>query len=119
MVAPSLPLFPRLIHVLSRLVRLIAWILLCMGLVLGMGWATLHFWIVPRIGEHRPALERLAQQTLGVPVRIGQISAESTGWVPSFQLRDIALLDAEGRTALHLPKVWVAISLRSVMCLKL
>lgn len=119
MVAPSLPLFPRLIHVLSRLVRLIAWILLCMGLVLGMGWATLHFWIVPRIGEHRPALERLAQQTLGVPVRIGQISAESTGWVPSFQLRDIALLDAEGRTALHLPKVWVAISLRSVMGLKL
>ncbi len=119
MVAPSLPLFPRLIHVLSRLVRLIAWILLCVGLVLGMGWATLHFWIVPRIGEHRPALERLAQQTLGVPVRIGQISAESTGWAPSFELRDIALLDPEGRTALSLPKVWIAISVRSVMGLKL
>ena len=119
MVAPSLPLFPRLIHVLSRLARLFAWILLCVGLVLGMGWATLHFWIVPRIGEHRPALERLAQQTLGVPVRIGQISAESTGWAPSFELRDIALLDPEGRTALSLPKVWIAISVRSVMGLKL
>jgi uncharacterized protein (TIGR02099 family) len=119
MVEPSLSLFSRLIHVLSRLVRLAAWVLLCVGLVLGMGWATLHFWIVPRIGEHRPALERLAQQTLGVPVRIGQISAESTGWAPSFELRDIALLDPQGRTALSLPKVWIAISVRSVLGLKL
>jgi uncharacterized protein (TIGR02099 family) len=119
MFATTLPLLPRLIPVLSRLVRLIAWAVLCVGLVLGMGWAGLHFWIVPRIGEHRPALERLAQQTLGVPVRIGDISAESTGWAPSFVLRDIALLDAEGRTALHLPKVLIAISVRSVLSLKL
>ena len=119
MVAPSLSLFSRLIHVLSRLARFAAWVLLCVGLVLGMGWATLHFWIVPRIGDHRPALERLAQQTLGVPVRIGQISAESTGWAPSFELRDMALLDPEGRTALSLPKVWIAISVRSVLGLKL
>jgi uncharacterized protein (TIGR02099 family) len=119
MLAPFLPLFHRLIHVLSLAVRLVAWVLLCVGLVLGMGWATLHFWIVPRIGDHRPALERLAQQTLGIPVRIGQISAESTGWAPSFELRDIALLDPEGRTALHLPKVGIAISVRSVLGLKL
>jgi uncharacterized protein (TIGR02099 family) len=119
MVAPSLPLFHRLIHVLSRLVQLAAWVLLSVGLVLGMGWATLHFWIVPRIGEYRPALESLAQKTLGVPVRIGQISAKSTGWAPSFELRDIALLDPEGRTALSLPKVWIAISVRSVLGLKL
>ena len=119
MLAPSLPLSSHLIHVLSRLVRHAAWVLLCAGLVLGMGWTTLHFWIVPRIGEHRPALERLAQQTLGVPVRIGHISAESSGWAPSFELRDIALLDPEGRTALSLPKVWIAISVRSVLGLKL
>jgi uncharacterized protein (TIGR02099 family) len=117
--APSLPLFLRLIHMLSLLVQLVTWAVLCVGLVLGMGWASLHFWIVPRIGDHRPALERLAQQTLGVPVRIGHISAESTGWAPSFELRDIALLDPEGRTALHLPKVWIAISVRSVLSLKL
>ncbi|WP_416547102.1 YhdP family protein [Limnohabitans sp. DCL3] len=114
-----MPLFPRLIHVLSLFVKWVAWILLSVGLVLGMGWATLHFWIVPRIGDHRPALERLAQQTLGVPVRIGHISAESTGWAPSFELRDITLLDAQGHPALRLPKVWIAISVRSVLGLKL
>jgi uncharacterized protein YhdP len=117
--APSLPIFQRLVHLLPLLVQLVTWAVLCVGLVLGMGWASLHFWIVPRIGDHRPALERLAQQSLGVPVRIGHISAESTGWAPSFELRDIALLDPEGRTALHLPKVMIAISVRSVLSLKL
>lgn len=84
-----------------------------------MAWSALHFWIVPRIGDHRPALENWAQQALGVPVRIGEISAKSTGWAPSFELRDIALLDPEGRTALRLPKVQIAISVRSVLGLKL
>lgn len=87
--------------------------MLVAGLVLGMAWATLHFWIVPRIAEFRPALENLARQSLGVPVSIGGVSAQSTGWVPSFELRDIELQDAQGRPGLHLPKVLVALSLRS------
>jgi uncharacterized protein (TIGR02099 family) len=119
MFVPSLPTFPRLSLLLSRLVRFLAWVLLVLGFLLGLAWGALHFWIVPRIGDHRPTLERLAQKTIGVPVRIGQISGESTGWAPSFELRDIALLDAEGRTALRLPKVMIAISVRSVLDLKL
>jgi uncharacterized protein (TIGR02099 family) len=119
MFVPSLPTFPRLTLVLSRLMRAVAWALLVLGVLLGMAWAALHFWIVPRIGEYRPALERLAQQTIGVPVRVGEISAESTGWAPSFELRNIELLDPEGRTALSLPKVMVAISVRSVLGLNL
>lgn len=119
MFVPSLPTFPRLTLVLSRLMRIMAWVLLVLGVSLGMAWTALHFWIVPRIDTHRPALERLAQKTIGVPVRIGEISAESTGWVPSFELRNIELLDPEGRTALRLPKVMVAISVRSVLGLKL
>ena len=96
-------------------VRVVLWGLLVAGLVLSLAWATLHFWIVPRIAEFRPALENLARQSLGVPVRIGGVSAQSTGWVPSFELRDIELQDAQGRPALHLPKVSVALSLRSAM----
>ncbi len=113
------PTFPRLTLVLARLIRAVAWALLVLGLLLGLAWGALHFWIVPRIGDFRPALERLAQQSLGVPVRIGEISAQSTGWAPSFELRDIELLDPEGRSALRLPKVWVAISVQSVLALKL
>jgi uncharacterized protein (TIGR02099 family) len=110
---------PRLQRWLSRGVRLSLWGLLLTGLVLGMTWAGLHFWIVPRIDEYRPAMERLARQSLGIPVRIGSVTAQSTGWVPSFELRDIELLDPENRPALLLPKVTVALSLRSALLLQL
>lgn len=120
---PTLPAFstltPRLHRWLAGGVRVISWGLLVAGLLLGMAWATLHFWIVPRIADLRPALESLARQSLGVPVRIGGLSAQSTGWVPSFELQNIALLDSQGRTALSLPRVVVAISLRSVLRLQL
>ncbi len=119
MFVPSLPTFPRLSLALSRVMRVIAWALLALGILLGMAWGTLHFWIVPRIEDFRPALERLAQQSIGVPVRIGQISAESTGWAPSFELRNIELLDREGHPGLRLPRVVIAISVQSALSLKL
>ncbi|WP_353246669.1 YhdP family protein [Limnohabitans sp.] len=109
------PIEPRLQRWLSRGVQLFLWGLLVTGLVLGMTWAGLHFWIVPRIDEYRPAMERLARQSLGIPVRIGAVTAQSTGWVPSFELRDIELLDKENQPAVLLPKVTVALSLRSAL----
>jgi uncharacterized protein (TIGR02099 family) len=115
----SLPAFPRLSHALARLSRAISWTLLVLGLLLGIAWGLLHFWIVPRIGDWRPQLENLARQSLGMPVRIGQISAQSTGWAPSFELQNIELLDPQGRTALSLPRVVVAISVQSVARLRL
>jgi len=104
---------------LMRLSRALAWLALAIGLCIGMGWAALHLWIVPRIGDFRPALERLATRTMGIPVQIGALQAESTGWAPSFELRDIRLLDAQGQPALSLPRVLVAISVRSVLNLGL
>lgn len=84
-----------------------------------MGWAALHLWIVPRIGDFRPELESLATRAVGMPVRIGALEAESTGWAPSFELREIELLDAQGQPALRLPRVLLAISVRSVLHLGL
>ena len=104
---------------LTRLSRALAWLALAIGLCIGTGWAALHLWIVPRIGDFRPALERLATRTMGMPVQIGGLQAESTGWAPSFELRDIRLLDAQGQPALSLPRVVVAISVRSVLNLGL
>lgn len=113
------PTFSPLSTWLSRLARAMAWLALAVGLCIGMAWATLHVWIVPRIGDFRPALERLATRTMGVPVQVGELRAESTGWVPSFELRQLRLLDAEGRPALTLPRVVAAISVRSVLRLGL
>ncbi|APW44453.1 YhdP family protein [Rhodoferax saidenbachensis] len=78
-------------------------------------WGGLHFLIVPRIGELRPWLEQQATRTLGVTVRIGAITARSNGLIPSFELNNISLIDAQGREALRLPSVLAALSPRSVI----
>ena len=77
-------------------------------LLFGATWGALHGWIVPRIEEFRPRLEIEAGKALGMTVRIGQITAQSGGLIPSFELRDVVLLDAQGREALHLSRVLAA-----------
>ncbi|MBC7918010.1 MAG: DUF748 domain-containing protein, partial [Rhodoferax sp.] len=77
----------------------------------------LHFLIVPRIGELRPWLEQQASRELGVSVRIGAIEARSNGLIPSFEIRDVVLLDAQGREALKVPSVLAALSARSLLSL--
>ena len=91
----------------------LAWVVL-----LGV-WGALHFVIVPRIADFRPELEQQASRLLGVPVRIGAIVARSNGLVPSLELADVSLYDAQGRIALKLPTVLAALSARSIVGLGL
>jgi uncharacterized protein (TIGR02099 family) len=98
----------------ATVAKLFLWLLLAMWLVLVLAWGALHVWIVPRIGELRPDLEIEAGRVLGVPVRIGSIAAVSEGLIPSFELKDVVLLDPQGRPALRLPTVLAALSPRSL-----
>ena len=91
----------------------LAWI------VFAIVWGSLHFVIVPRIGELRPWLEQLASKSLGVRVQIGAISARSNDFIPSLTLQNVLVLDAQGRLALQLPSVLVAVSPRSLLSLGL
>ncbi len=90
--------------------RVLLWLVVAVWLLFGASWGLLHGWIVPRIGEFRPRLEMEASKALGMPVRIGQISAYSSGLIPSIELRDVTLLDQQGREALHLPRMLAALS---------
>lgn len=112
-------LFRLMFRWLTRLFGFLSWAVLIMGLLMGMAWGALHLWIVPRIQEWRPDLEQWASKALGQTVQIGQLNAVSNGWVPSFELHDIEMRDAQGRTALRLPQVWVAVSVRSLLRLQL
>ncbi|MBP7958203.1 MAG: TIGR02099 family protein, partial [Ottowia sp.] len=76
--------------------------------------ATLHWVIVPRIDELRPRLQQLASRAIGAPVHIGLIEAHSNGLVPSVALRDVRVLDPEGRAALQVPRVLAAFSVLSL-----
>ena len=94
--------------------------LFLLGWTLGLAaWLALHWLILPRLDEWRPRIEAQATQALGHPVQIGQISVHSTGWVPSFTLRDVVLRDARGREALRLPQVSAAVSVPSLLALRL
>ncbi len=79
--------------------------------------AALHWVIVPRVDEWRPRLERLASQAIAAPVQIGATAAQSNGLVPSVALRDVCVLDPEGRAALQVPRVLVAFSVLSLRTL--
>lgn len=89
--------------------------MLAFWLLLTIAWGALHGWIVPRIGDFRPQLEAHAARALGVPVTIGAITARTEGLIPSIELQDVSLLDAQKRPALHLPRVVVALSPRSLL----
>lgn len=105
----------RLLKFVAGLARWSLGLLLAFWLLLTIAWGALHGWIVPRIGDFRPQLEAHAARALGVPVRIGAISARTEGLIPSIELSDVGLLDGEGRQALRLPRVVVALSPRSLL----
>ena len=106
-VTPAPP--PRL-KTLSTFARWSLGLTLAAWFVFGATWAALHWLIVPRIDELRPWLEGRASSEIGVKVHIGAITAHSGGMIPSFELIDVQLLDAQGRTALRLPRVLAALS---------
>jgi uncharacterized protein (TIGR02099 family) len=103
-----------LLKTLTSVARWSLWLLLMAWFVFLLTWGALHWLIVPRIGEFRPQLEGQASRVLGVPVRIGAITAHSTGMIPAFELTNVQLFDADGREALRLPRVLAALSPRSL-----
>ncbi len=90
------------------------WLAVSGWVLFGATLGVVHGIIVPRIGTWRPDLETLATQAVGIPVRIGSIRAQSTGWIPSFELSDVRLLDKEGRDALQLNRVLTSVSVPSL-----
>lgn len=103
-----------MLKVLTTVARWSLGLLLVAWIIFLLAWGSLHWIIVPRIDEFRPQLESKASRLLGVPVRIGAITATSNGLIPSFELTDVALIDEQGRPALKLPRVLAALSPRSL-----
>lgn len=98
------------------------WLGLLIVMVLSLtlvAWLTLHWGLLPRIEQWRPLIEARATAAIGQPVRIGRIVVRSHGWVPSFTLSDVRLLDAQGRTALRLGEVQAAVSPQALLALEL
>ena len=106
---------PRLIRATAASARFIAWLAVTLFAVLLLAWLALHWAILPHIDRWRPLIETETSRVLGIPVRIGSIEARSSGWLPSVELHDVSLLDAQLRPALRLQHVVASISPRSML----
>ena len=84
-----------------------------------IAWLTLQWGILPHIENWREPIEARASTALGVPVRIGRIELRSSGWVPSMELHEVLLLGPDLRPALRLPRVFAAVSMRSLLSFEL
>ncbi len=82
-------------------------------------WVSLQWLILPRLDEWRPRVEALATRALGHPVQIGKLAAQGAGWLPTFTLHDVVLRDPAGQEALRLPRVQAALSVPSLLGLRL
>lgn len=106
-------------RILWRLLRwALALVLALWGLML-LAWLVLQWAILPHIDDWRPRIEQEASKALRVPVRIGAIAVPGGTWMPVLQLRDVRLLDPQGRDALVLPRVDAALSASSLLTLQL
>ena len=115
----------RSLKTFSALTRLLLWLVVAVWALFVLTWGALHGWIVPRISDWRPDLERWATAQLGVSVKVGDIRADhgpSPAWLPlpvwgltpTIRLIDVRLLDPAGREALRLPLVQASLSPASV-----
>ncbi|MGJ3702273.1 YhdP family protein [Variovorax sp. AFSI2.2] len=104
----------RLLKITAATARWLLGLLIAAWLLLALSVVVLHAWIVPRIGDYRGALEAQASKAIGVPVRIGSITARSDSLFPVFELRDVVLHDAQKREALRLVRVVASVSPRSL-----
>jgi uncharacterized protein (TIGR02099 family) len=96
-----------------------------------LAWLTLQWGIVPRVGQWKPQIEQRASAALGVPVTIGAIRVQSSGWMPLIELDDVVLAprhaaapaagealrlpNAGSGEALRLPRVSATLSARSLL----
>jgi len=97
-----------------KTLRWLGWSLLGLALVAVVAWAFLLIQILPRVGEWRDELAQQATQALGAPVHVGQVVGRADGIWPVLSLREVQILDGQGRTALRLPEVEARLSLATL-----
>ena len=101
-----------------RTIKALGLLLVAAWGVLIAAWIALHAVILPHIDRWRVPIEQYASQFLGQPVRIGTVSVDTNGWLPTLELRDVTLLDAQARPVLQLPRVVGALSAKSLFALQ-
>ena len=74
----------------------------------------LRYWLLPDIERYRAEIVNVISESIGMPVRIGAISASWYGLRPQVKLTDLRVYDLDGREVLVLPAVENVVSWRTL-----
>ena len=102
-----------------RLSTAVWWVVILAWLMLLGATFALHVLIVPRIIDWRPQMEEMVAKAWGVQVSIGEVNSVSDGWVPSFELHEFVIRDAQGQQVLRLPVVRASLTPASLLRMSL
>lgn len=98
-------------RMLSGTLSLVLWFYFLFALLV----LVLRYAVFPHVNDYRDWVEGRVFEATGLPVRIGEISADWQGLRPELTLDRVQLLDSHGREALHLPQVHAVFSWRSIL----
>jgi uncharacterized protein (TIGR02099 family) len=115
---PPPGILPHTASTWARALRWSAWALGSAAAVLLIAWLALVWGILPHVQQWREPIAQRLSQALGVPVRIGHIEVRAGGWSPEVELRQVELLDAQGRVGLRLARIQATFSPRSMLLLE-
>jgi len=84
----------------------------------GALWLTTRYWLMPRVDEYRPWLEREVGRLLGARLQIARIESGWQGFNPLLRFTNVEIFDRNGRVALTLPQTEATLSWTSVPALQ-
>ena len=93
------------------IIRAAAWTAGCLMVAVVAAVLALHVWILPRIDDFRPRLEKIASAALGLTVKIDEIVLVRQGLQPAVELRGVRFVDDAGNEGLHIDAVQAEASL--------
>ena len=111
-------LFLRLAAFFGSIARLFKWIgalFLVVYVAFLLSIIGLKYFVLPQINDYKAWVEKTTSQSLGLTVKIGNLSAQISGVTPQLSAQEVSLTDTLGHTVLMLPRVDSAISWFSVL----
>lgn len=75
----------------------------------------LNFWIVPRIDQYRPELEKIFSGRLGATLQIGRLQAIHHGLFPELRIYDATVRDEQGQIALTVGQINAQLSVWALL----
>jgi uncharacterized protein (TIGR02099 family) len=98
----------------TRLLRALAWLLVLVYFVAGLGYLALRYLVWPNTALWLPQVERVLAESIGKPLRIGAVRAGFDGLRPSLDVEGVAVLGAGGEPAFSVDRIHATLSLGSL-----